>query len=353
MINRKNTKKINIANTYIGGSDNILIQSMCNTKTTNVEECIEQILQLEDAGCEIIRVSAPDMESAKAINIIKQKIHIPIVADIHFDYKLALSSIENGADKIRINPGNIGSIEKVKLICEKAKAYKVPIRVGVNSGSISSTILQKYNNKVCANALVDSCLYCINILEQFDFRDIVVSIKSSDILMCIQAYKQIASKTIYPLHVGITESGTLWSGNIKSSIGLSLILNENIGNTIRVSLSANPIEEVKSAKLILQTLGLRSDGIKIISCPTCARTNIDIINLSKKVEDILLLKYPNKKIKVAIMGCAVNGPGEASNADIGIAGGIGEGLIFKKGKIIRKVKEENLLEELLKEIEKI
>lgn len=350
---RENTLKIKIANTTIGGQKNVLIQSMCNTKTNNIEETIEQIIELENAGCEIIRVSVPDIESANAISIIKSRIHIPLVCDIHFDYKLALTSIENGADKIRINPGNIHDTSKIKQICDKANQYKIPIRVGVNSGSVEKEILQKYNNKVTKEGLVESALNKVKILEQFDFRNIVVSIKASDVMLCYDAYKLIASKTKYPLHVGITESGTYWSGNIKSSIGLGLILNEGIGDTIRVSLSTNPIEEIKTAKLILKTLGIRKEGIEVISCPTCARTNIDIIYLSKQVEDILYKKFYHKNIKVAVMGCVVNGPGEAKNADIGIAGGIKEGLIFKKGEIIKKVPEEKLLEELVKEIEKI
>ena len=342
---RENTKEIAIGNVKIGGTHPVTIQSMTNTKTENVKETVDQILRLEAAGCEIIRCAVPTMEAAEALKEIKKQIHIPLVADIHFDYRLAIAAIENGADKIRINPGNIGSEEKVQAVVDKAKEYNVPIRVGVNSGSLEKHILEKYNG-VTAEGIVESALDKVHMIEKMGYDNLVVSIKSSDVLMCVKAHELIAKAC--PLHVGITESGTVYSGNIKSSIGLGIILNEGIGNTIRVSLTGDPAEEIRSAKLILKTLGLRKGGIEVVSCPTCGRTKIDLIGLAneveKRVQDIPL------DIKVAVMGCVVNGPGEAREADIGIAGGIGEGLLIKKGEIIKKVKEEKLLETLRQEL---
>ena len=388
---RENTKEIAIGNVKIGGTHPVTIQSMTNTKTENVKETVDQILRLEAAGCEIIRCAVPTMEAAEALKEIKKQIHIPLVADIHFDYRLAIAAIENGADKIRINPGNIGSEEKVQAVVDKAKEYNVPIRVGVNSGSLEKHILEKYNG-VTAEGIVESALDKVHMIEKMGYDNLVVSIKSSDVLMCVKAHELIAkacpyplhvgiteSGTVYsgydnlvvsikssdvlmcvkaheliakacpyPLHVGITESGTVYSGNIKSSIGLGIILNEGIGNTIRVSLTGDPAEEIRSAKLILKTLGLRKGGIEVVSCPTCGRTKIDLIGLANEVEK--MVQDIPLDIKVAVMGCVVNGPGEAREADIGIAGGIGEGLLIKKGEIIKKVKEEKLLETLRQEL---
>ena len=347
---RDHTKEIQIGDKKIGGGNPVLIQSMCNTKTENVAATIEQIHRLEDAGCDIIRVAVPTMEAAAAIREIKKQIHIPLVADIHFDYRLAIAAIESGADKIRINPGNIGARERVKAVVDKAKEYGIPIRVGVNSGSLEKDLLAKYGG-VTAEALVESALKEVAVVEELGYDNLVISIKSSDVLMCVAAHELIAKKTNYPLHVGITESGTLLSGNIKSSVGLGIILHEGIGDTIRVSLTGDPVEEVKSARLILKTLGLRKGGVEVVSCPTCGRTQIDLIHLANQVED--MVSGMDLDVKVAVMGCVVNGPGEArSAADIGIAGGIGEGLLIKKGEIIKKVPEHELLsvlrEELLK-----
>lgn len=338
---RDNTKVIKIGNKVIGGGNPILIQSMTNTKTQDVKATVEQILKLEEAGCDIIRCAIPNMEAGKALGEIKKYIHIPLVADIHFDYKLAIAAMENGADKIRINPGNIGSIEKVKAVVDVAKSRNIPIRVGVNSGSLEKNILEKYGH-VTAEGIVESALDKVKIIEDLDYNNMVISIKSSDVMMCVKAHEIIATKTNYPLHVGITEAGTLFSGNIKSSVGLGLILGKGIGDTIRVSLTGNPIEEIKTAKLILKTLGLRKGGITVVSCPTCGRTQIDLINLANKVEN-MVEKYDNLDIKVAVMGCAVNGPGEAREADIGIAGGINEGLLIKHGEIVKKMPESELL----------
>ena len=345
---RELTKEIRIGDRVIGGSYPILIQSMTNTKTQDVEATVEQILRLEDAGCEIVRCTVPDMEAAKAIGEIKKRIHIPLVADIHFDYRLAIAAMENGADKIRINPGNIGSDERVRAVVEKAKEYHVPIRVGVNSGSLEKKYIEKYNG-VTAEGLVESALEKVAMIEQFGYDQLVISIKSSDVMMCVKANELIADKTPYPLHVGITEAGTIISGNIKSSIGLALILNQGIGNTIRVSLTGDPVEEIRSAKIILKTLGIRKGGAEIVSCPTCGRTQIDLIRLANKAET-LVSRYPYD-IKVAVMGCVVNGPGEAKEADLGIAGGLGCGVIIKKGKIIRKLPEEELLAGLKEELD--
>lgn len=344
---RDETKRIRIGNVEIGGGNPIRIQSMCNTKTEDVKATVDQILALERAGCEIIRVAVPTMEAAMALTEIKRQIHIPLVADIHFDYRLAIAAIECGADKIRINPGNIGSEERVRAVVEKAKEYGVPIRIGVNSGSLEKPLLEKYGG-VTAEGIVESALDKVHMIESMGYDNLVVSIKSSDVLMCVKAHELIAKQCPYPLHVGITESGTIYSGNIKSSVGLGIILHEGIGNTIRVSLTGDPVEEIRSAKLILKTLGLRKGGIEVVSCPTCGRTQIDLIGLANEVEK-MVQEFP-LDIKVAVMGCVVNGPGEAKEADLGIAGGIGEGLLIKKGEIVRKVKEEELLETLRQEL---
>lgn len=345
---REHTRVVQIGDRKIGGGNPILIQSMTNTKTENVKATVAQILELERAGCEIIRCTVPTVEAAKAIGEIKKQIHIPLVADIHFDYRMAIAAIDNGADKIRINPGNIGSPEKVKAVVDVARERNIPIRVGVNSGSLEKNLVEKYGG-VTAEGIVESALDKVRLIEELDYRNLVISIKSSDVLMCVKAHELLADKTDYPLHVGITESGTVQSGNIKSAIGLALILNQGIGDTIRVSLTGNPVEEIKSAKLILRTLGLRKGGIEVVSCPTCGRTRIDLIGLATKVEK-LAEDYP-LDIKVAVMGCAVNGPGEAREADLGVAGGIGEGLLMKKGEIIRKVPEEQLLSALKEELD--
>ena len=345
---RSQTKQITIGNKVIGGGNPILIQSMTNTKTENVDATVSQILALEAAGCEIIRCTVPTLEAALALKEIKKQIHIPLVADIHFDYKMAIAAMENGADKIRINPGNIGSVEKVKAVVDVAKERNIPIRVGVNSGSLEKQLVEKYGG-VTAEGIVESALDKVRIIEDLGYDNLVISIKSSDVMMCVKAHELLADKTVYPLHVGITESGTVQSGNIKSAIGLGIILNQGIGDTIRVSLTGNPVEEIKSAKLILRTLGLRKGGIEVVSCPTCGRTQIDLIGLAGKVEK-LVEDYP-LDIKVAVMGCAVNSPGEAKEADIGIAGGIGEGLLIKKGQIIKKVPEEQLLSVLKEELD--
>jgi (E)-4-hydroxy-3-methylbut-2-enyl-diphosphate synthase len=347
---RNNTRQIYIGNKVIGGGNPILIQSMTNTKTEDVKATVAQILELEKAGCDIIRCAVPHMEAAKALSQIKKEIHIPLVADIHFDYRLAIASIENGADKIRINPGNIGSLEKVKAVVDAAKEKGIPIRVGVNSGSLEKDLVQKYGG-VTAEGLVESALDKVKLIEDLGYDNLVISIKSSDVLMCIKAHKLIASQTTYPLHVGITEAGTYLSGNIKSSIGLGILLYEGIGDTIRVSLTGHPLEEIKSGKLILKTLGLRKGGVELVSCPTCGRTQIDLINLAKEAE--IMLEDIELDIKVAVMGCAVNGPGEAKEADIGIAGGNGEGILIKKGEILRKVPEDQLLSALREELLKM
>ena len=344
---REETKVIDIGGVKIGGKYPIAIQSMTNTKTEDVQATVEQILKLEAAGCEIIRCTVPTMEAAEALREIKKQIHIPLVADIHFDYRLAIAAIENGADKIRINPGNIGSKDRVKAVVDKAKEYGVPIRVGVNSGSLEKPLLEKYGG-VTAEAIVESALDKVHMIENMGYDNLVVSIKSSDVLMCVRSHELIAKECPYPLHVGITESGTVYSGNVKSSVGLGIILHEGIGNTIRVSLTGDPVEEIRTAKLILKTLGLRKGGIEVVSCPTCGRTKIDLIGLANEVEK-MVADIP-LDIKVAVMGCAVNGPGEAKEADIGIAGGVGEGLLIKKGEVIRKVKEEELLDTLRQEL---
>lgn len=345
---RNHTKVIQIGDRKIGGGNPILIQSMTNTKTEDVAATVAQIKRLEQAGCEIIRCTAPTMEACKAIGEIKKQITIPLVADIHFDYKMAIAAMEYGADKIRINPGNIGSVDRVKAVVDVAKERNIPIRIGVNSGSLEKYLVEKYQG-VTAEGIVESALDKVRIIEDLGYDNLVVSIKSSDVLMCVKAHELLVDKTPYPLHVGITESGTVQSGNIKSAIGLGLILNHGIGDTIRVSLTGDPVEEIKSAKLILRTLGLRKGGIEVVSCPTCGRTQIDLIGLAQKVEK-LVEDYP-LDIKVAVMGCVVNGPGEAKEADLGIAGGIGEGLLIKKGEIIKKVPEAQLLQTLKDELD--
>ena len=345
---RSNTKVIKIGDRVIGGGNPILIQSMTNTRTEDVAATVAQIQELEAAGCEIIRCTVPTMEAAKALPEIKKQIHIPMVADIHFDYRLAIAAMENGADKIRINPGNIGSRERVQAVVDVAKERNIPIRVGVNSGSLEKELVAKYHG-VTAEGIVESALDKVHLIEDMGYDNLVISIKSSDVLMCVRAHELLAGKTPYPLHVGITEAGTVLSGNIKSSVGLGIILYQGIGDTIRVSLTGNPVEEIKSAKLILRTLGLRKGGIEVVSCPTCGRTSIDLIGLANQVEN-LVQRYP-LDIKVAVMGCVVNGPGEAKEADIGIAGGIGEGLLIRKGEVIRKVPEDQLLSTLKDELD--
>lgn len=344
---RNETKVVDIGGRKIGGGNAVAIQSMTNTKTEDVQATVAQILALERAGCEIIRCAVPTMEAAGALKEIKKQIHIPLVADIHFDYRLAIAAIENGADKIRINPGNIGSEDRVRAVVEKAKEHNIPIRVGVNSGSLEKELVEKYGG-VTAEGIVESALDKVHMIEKMGYDNLVVSIKSSDVMMCVKAHQLIAEACPYPLHVGITEAGTLLSGNIKSSVGLGIILYQGIGDTVRVSLTGDPLEEIKSAKMILKTLGLRKGGIEVVSCPTCGRTRIDLIGLANKVET-MVAEFP-LDIKVAVMGCVVNGPGEAKEADIGIAGGIGEGLLIKKGEIIRKVKEEELLDVLREEL---
>ena len=345
---RNETKVIRIGDRYIGGEHPILIQSMTNTKTEDVKSTVEQILRLEEAGCDIIRLAVPTMEAAEAFGKIKKQVHIPMVADIHFDYRLALEAMKKGADKIRINPGNIGSNDRVKAVVDMAKEREIPIRIGVNSGSLEKHILEKYG-RVTAGGIVESALDKVAMIEDLGYDNLVISIKSSNVLMCVEAHKLIAEKTSYPLHVGITESGTLHSGNVKSSVGLGIILYEGIGNTIRVSLTGDPVEEIKTAKVILKSLGLRKGGVEVVSCPTCGRTQIDLINLANQVES--MVQSYDLDIKLAVMGCVVNGPGEAKEADLGIAGGRSEGLIIKKGEVIRKVSEEDLLEELRLELD--
>ncbi|RGF43096.1 flavodoxin-dependent (E)-4-hydroxy-3-methylbut-2-enyl-diphosphate synthase [Roseburia sp. AF02-12] len=344
---RKDTKVVKIGDRIIGGKNPILIQSMTNTKTEDVKATVEQINRLAAAGCDIIRCAVPTMEAAEALTEIKKQIAIPLVADIHFDYRLAIAAMEHGADKIRINPGNIGSEERVQAVVDVAKERNIPIRVGVNSGSLEKDLVEKYHG-VTAEGIVESALDKVHLIEDMGYDNLVISIKSSDVMMCVKAHELIAEQTDHPLHVGITEAGTIISGNIKSSIGLGLILNQGIGDTIRVSLTGDPLEEIKSAKLILRTLGLRKGGIEVVSCPTCGRTRINLIELANQVEN-MVADIP-LDIKVAVMGCVVNGPGEAKEADIGIAGGVGEGLIIKHGQIDRKVPENQLLSELRKEL---
>lgn len=344
---RDNNKVIRIGDRMIGGGNPILIQSMTNTKTEDVKATVEQIHRLTEAGCDIVRCTVPNQQAAEAFSEIKKNITIPLVADIHFDYRLAIAAMEHGADKIRINPGNIGDEERVKAVVKVAKEREIPIRIGVNSGSLEKDLIVKYG-KVTAEGLVESALDKVKRIEDMGYDQLVVSIKSSDVMMCVKAHELIAPQINYPLHVGITEAGTVNAGNIKSALGLGIILHQGIGDTIRVSLTGDPVEEIKSAKIILKTLGFRRGGVEVVSCPTCGRTQIDLINLANQVET--MVAGMNLDIKVAVMGCAVNGPGEAREADIGIAGGKGEGLIIRKGEIIRKVPEEQLLEELKQEL---
>ena len=346
---REKTKEVRIGDRIIGGGHPILIQSMTNTKTEDVEATVSQIHRLEAAGCEIIRCTVPTEEAATAVKEIKKQISIPLVADIHFNYKLAIAAIENGADKIRINPGNIGGKDRVEAVVSAAKERQIPIRVGVNSGSLEKELVEKYHG-VTAEGLVESALDKVRMIEDMGYDNLVVSIKSSNVLMCARAHELIAEKCPYPLHVGITEAGTLYSGNIKSALGLGIILYQGIGDTIRVSLTGDPVEEIKSAKLILRTLGLQKGGIEVVSCPTCGRTRIDLISLANQVET-LAAGYDNLNLKLAVMGCVVNGPGEAKEADLGIAGGIGEGVLIKKGEIIRKIPERELLAALKEELD--
>lgn len=344
---RENTKVIQIGNRVIGGGNPVLIQSMTNTKTEDVRATVEQIQVLTAAGCDIIRCAVPTMEAAEALTEIKKEISIPLVADIHFDYRLAIAAIEHGADKIRINPGNIGSRDRVKAVVDAAKERKIPIRVGVNSGSLEKELVEKYHG-VTAEGIVESALDKVHIIEDMGYDQLVISIKSSDVMMCARAHELIADKTPYPLHVGITEAGTLFSGNIKSAVGLGIILYQGIGDTIRVSLTGDPLEEIRSAKRILKTLGLRKGGIEVVSCPTCGRTQIDLIGLANQVER--MVEDIPLDIRVAVMGCVVNGPGEAKEADIGIAGGVGTGLLIKKGEIVRRLPEDELLGALREEL---
>ena len=349
-IKRRESTKIYVGNVPIGGDAPIAVQSMTNTRTTDVEATVAQIKSLERVGADIVRVSVPTMDAAEAFKIIKQQVNVPLVADIHFDYRLAIAAIECGADKIRINPGNIGSRERIQAVVDKAKEYGVPIRVGVNSGSLEKPLVEKYGG-VTAEGLVESALDKVALIEQMGYDNLVISIKSSDVMMCVKAHELIAKKTHYPLHVGITEAGTVIAGNIKSAVGLGLILSQGIGDTIRVSLTGSPLEEIKSAKLILKTLGLRRGGVEVVSCPTCGRTQIDLIGLANQVET-LVQGYP-LDIKVAVMGCVVNGPGEAKEADLGVAGGIGEGLLIRKGEIVKKLPESELLPALKAELDRM
>lgn len=348
MTYREKTRKIQIGNCSIGGGQPVLIQSMTNTRTEDTEATVAQIHRLEKAGCEIVRCTVPTPEAAKSIGEIKKRISIPLVADIHYDYRLAVAAIENGVDKIRINPGNIGGPDRIKAVVDAARERNIPIRVGVNSGSLEKPLIEKYGG-VTAEGIVESALDKVHIIEDLNYDNLVISIKSSDVMMCVRAHELLADKTVYPLHVGITEAGTVQSGNIKSAVGLALILNQGIGDTVRVSLTGDPVEEVKSARLILRTLGIRKGGVEVVSCPTCGRTRIDLIGLAAKVEK-LVEDYP-LDIKVAVMGCVVNGPGEAREADIGIAGGEGEGLLIRKGQVIRKVPETELLNTLKEELD--
>ena len=347
-MHRDNTKVISIGNVKIGGGNPIAIQSMTNTRTDDVDSTAAQILRLQEAGCQIVRCTVPDMAAAQAIAQIKKKISIPLVADIHFDYKMAIAAMENGADKIRINPGNIGSKENVKAVVDVARERNIPIRVGVNSGSLEKQYIEKYG-RVTAEGIVESALEKVGMIEDMGYDNLVISIKSSNVPMCIKAHEVLAAKTDYPLHIGITESGTVWSGNIKSAAGLGVLLYLGIGDTIRVSLTTDPVEEVRSAKCLLRSMGLIKEGIEVVSCPTCGRTQIDLISLAQKVEK-MTADY-QLGIKVAVMGCVVNGPGEAREADIGIAGGKKEGLLIKKGEIIKKLPEEKLLDALKEELD--
>lgn len=345
---RNHTREVFIGNVAIGADHPVAVQSMTNTHTEDIDATVEQILRLEAAGCEIVRSTVPTMEAAEAFREIKKQIHIPLVADVHFDYKMAIAAMENGADKIRINPGNIGSRENVLAVVKEARDRNIPIRVGVNSGSLEKYIVER-DGGVTAEGIVESALDKVKMIEDMGYDNLVVSIKSSDVLMCIRAHELLAGQCRYPLHVGITEAGTVLSGNIKSAFGIGTILYQGIGNTVRVSLTGDPVEEIKSAKILLRTLGLKKGGIEIVSCPTCGRTRIDLITLASQVED--MVQQYDLDLKVAVMGCAVNGPGEAKEADIGVAGGIGEGILIKKGQIIKKVPEKELLNTLKEELD--
>ena len=350
MIKRKRTKKIKIGNLYVGGNAPIAVQSMANTDTRDVKKTVAQIKELEKAGCEMIRVAVPDMAAAKALGAIKKKINVPLIADIHYSADLALESISQGIDKLRINPGNIGSEKKIKEVVTAAKNNKIPIRIGVNAGSLEKNLLKKYNGNATAKAMAESAIRHVKILEKYNFKDILISLKASDIKRTVEAYRMLSKKVNYPLHIGVTEAGTVFRGTIMSSIGLGILLYEGIGDTVRVSLTADPVQEIKVAWEILKSLNLRKKGITVTSCPTCGRTEIDLIGLTKKVEDET--RQINKDIHVAVMGCAVNGPGEAKEADLAIIGGKRVGLIIKKGKIIKRVCEKDLLKEFMKEVEK-
>lgn len=347
---RKHTKKIKVGDIFIGGDSPISVQSMTNTDTRDVKATVAQIKRLEEEGCNIIRVAVPDSQSAEAVKEIKKAIKIPLVADIHFDYRLALECMRNGVEKIRLNPGNIGGQDRVKIVADMARERQIPIRIGVNSGSVEKSILEKYGG-VTPEGMVESALNHAAMLEAADFGDIAISIKASSVPMTIAAYRLLSQKTNYPLHIGVTEAGTVYKGTIKSSVGIGCLLAEGIGDTIRVSLTGDPVEEIRSGKQILKALGLLKEGIEVVSCPTCGRTRVDLIGIVNQIEPVL--DKLNKNIKVAIMGCAVNGPGEAKDADIGIAGGVNEVLLFKKGQIVKKIPQENAVEELLKEIEKL
>lgn len=353
-MHREHTKVVRIGDRKIGGGNPVLIQSMTNTKTEDVQATVRQILELEEAGCEIIRCTVPTREAALALRKIKEQIHIPLVADIHFDYRMAVAAMENGADKIRINPGNIGGAERIRAVVETARERSIPIRVGVNSGSLEKELIRKYQG-VTAEGLVESALDKVRMIEAFDYPQLVISIKSSDVLMCAKAHELLAERTDYPIHVGITEAGTLYGGNIKSAVGLGIILYQGIGDTIRVSLTGPPLEEIRSAKTILRSLGLRKKGVEVVSCPTCGRTEIDLIGLAGQVEQMterFAAKNPSVHLKVAVMGCPVNGPGEAREADLGIAGGKGVGILFRQGEIIKKVPEAELLHCLWEELQR-
>lgn len=351
-MHRDHTKVVTIGNCKIGGGNPVRIQSMTNTKTEDVQATVKQILELEKAGCEIIRCTVPTQEAALALREIKKQIHIPLVADIHFDYRMAIAAMENGADKIRINPGNIGDGDRLQAVVKTAKERSIPIRVGVNSGSLEKELLEKYKG-VTAQGLAESALDKVRMIEKWDYENLVISIKSSDVNMCVAAHELLAAQTDYPLHIGITEAGTLRSGNIKSAVGLGILLYQGIGDTLRVSLTGPPVEEIKSAKAILRSLGLRRQGVEVVSCPTCGRTEIDLIGLANQVEEMAekyAEKHPDVHLKLAVMGCPVNGPGEAREADLGIAGGKGVGLLFRKGEIVKKVPEAELLSCLQEEL---
>ena len=351
MRERRITKQVRIGDRVIGGGNPILIQSMCSTKTENADATVQQILSLEKAGCDIIRCAVPSMRAAENLREIRRRIHIPLVADIHFDYRLAVAAIENGADKIRINPGNIGSEENIAAVVRAAKERNIPIRVGVNSGSLEKDLIRKYGG-VTAEGLVESALDKARLIERLGYDNLVISIKSSDVLMCVRAHELISERTDHPLHVGITEAGTLKRGTIKSSVGLGIILSEGIGDTVRVSLTGDPVEEVHCAREILKTLGLRKGGVEVVSCPTCGRTEIDLIGLANQVEK-LAAEYDDLDVKIAVMGCVVNGPGEAMEADFGIAGGKGSGVLLRKGEVVRTLPEAEFLPALREELERI